>query len=227
MQPIKDFMKKAQIIPHGERFEKILADNHMTEEDFHAKAHQLVKRAMLPRFAEVEPDFETYDRIVSTGESLVIKGAVGTGKTWMLMSILAAEMYRHYEEMPVLLNNTATEGMAQSFFYSTPKLFWDMKENFNAPEASRRNFVDELLKRKVLYLDDLGAEKLSDWVREQLYIVVNERYNHRKPVVVTTNLSLKEMAESYGDRFASRLFEMSQLVKKEGQDRRFAKNDKA
>jgi len=61
---------------------------------------------------------------------------------------------------------------------------------------------------------------LSDWTREVFFTVINERYNWMRPIIVSTNLSLREIADSYGDRMASRLYEMSEIQKVTGEDRR-------
>jgi DNA replication protein DnaC len=82
-----------------------------------------------------------------------------------------------------------------------------------------------LINKEVLFLDDLGAEKASDWVKEQLYIVLNERYNWCRPTMFTTNLRMKEIAEHYGERFASRLVEMCEVIKIEAPDRRLEKGE--
>ena len=57
-------------------------------------------------------------------------------------------------------------------------------------------------------VDDLGAEKRSDWVLEQLYAIVNERYETQRSVVVTTNLSQADLEEQIGPRTVSRLVEI-------------------
>ena len=58
---------------------------------------------------------------------------------------------------------------------------------------------------KLLVLDDLGSEMATDWVRDTMYMLVNYRLNHMKPTIVTSNLRLGEIAETYHARLASRL----------------------
>ena len=65
---------------------------------------------------------------------------------------------------------------------------------------------------KLLILDDLGAEKASEWVKEQLYMLVNYRYEHMLPIVVTTNCSGAELEQELGRRTLSRLVEMTKPV---------------
>ena len=60
----------------------------------------------------------------------------------------------------------------------------------------------------ILHIDDLGAEKQTEWVLEQLYALINERYERRSPIVVTTNLSQEQLEQQIGERTVSRLIEI-------------------
>jgi DNA replication protein DnaC len=60
----------------------------------------------------------------------------------------------------------------------------------------------------LLHVDDLGAEKSSDWVLEQLYAIIDERYIEGRAVVVTTNLDLPQLEAQIGPRTVSRLAEI-------------------
>ena len=57
-------------------------------------------------------------------------------------------------------------------------------------------------------MDDLGAERRSDWVLEQLYAIVDERYESKRSMVVTTNLGQDELEQQIGPRTVSRLVEI-------------------
>lgn len=57
----------------------------------------------------------------------------------------------------------------------------------------------------LLVLDDLGAEKVSDYVKQTLYLLINKRYGDCRDTIITSNLSLEEIGQSYGDRLASRI----------------------
>jgi DNA replication protein DnaC len=67
----------------------------------------------------------------------------------------------------------------------------------------------------LLHLDDLGAERTTDWVLEQLYSIVNERWQDGRSIIVTSNLiDLEEVRGQIGARTVSRLLEIcdEQLV---------------
>jgi DNA replication protein DnaC len=66
----------------------------------------------------------------------------------------------------------------------------------------------------------VGAEKTSDWVLEQLYAIVNARYEEERSVVITTNLERDALATQIHERTVSRLEEMCTLVPLYGEDAR-------
>jgi DNA replication protein DnaC len=72
-----------------------------------------------------------------------------------------------------------------------------------------------------IHIDDLGAEKRSDWVLEQLYALINERYEAQRSILITTNLKVEELEEQIGARTVSRLSQMCDLVELQGHDRRW------
>jgi DNA replication protein DnaC len=82
---------------------------------------------------------------------------------------------------------------------------------------------------QVLVLDELGAQKPSDWGRDQVAYVLNRRYNENKVTIVTTNFldpgpeSKKKVAsdslsDRIGPRIRSRLYEMCKTVEMDGND---------
>ncbi len=74
----------------------------------------------------------------------------------------------------------------------------------------------------LLMLDDLGAEKATDWGEEKLYMIIDTRLNSKedRPLFVTTNLNEAELEERYHQRVISRLHEMCQWIKVGGTDHR-------
>ena len=69
-------------------------------------------------------------------------------------------------------------------------------------------------------IDDIGAEKASEWTAERLYTIVDHRYANCLPLMVTSNLPPSKLTEQTGERTASRLAEMCQVVAMTGTDRR-------
>lgn len=72
----------------------------------------------------------------------------------------------------------------------------------------------------ILFIDDMGAEKMTEFVQEFVYSLLNRRYEKMKTTIIATNLTLEDFKERYGDRILSRVMEMCVLVEMSGEDRR-------
>ena len=77
----------------------------------------------------------------------------------------------------------------------------------NADEIDQMHILDKAIMSQVLLLDDLGAEKSSEWTRKELMVILDERYRNNKVTVITSNLMLTdgELRKTCGDRAYSRL----------------------
>lgn len=144
---------------------------------------------------------------IAAGRGLWIEGGVGTGKTTLAM----------------LVSKTAIEQGHSVAIYSLPRLLARIRRTYDggAGELSYLEFFRRLTSVDLLHLDDLGAEKRSDWVLEQLYAIVDERYATNRSIVVTTNLKLGELEEQIGERTVSRLVEMCETLVLYGEDQRY------
>ena len=104
------------------------------------------------------------------------------------------------------------------------KLLARIRQTYDAEPGgdSYLTFFERLTSVDLLHIDDLGAEKRSDWVLEQLYALVNERYEAQRSILVTTNLDDKQLEEQIGQRTVSRLVEMcgACMIPMHGHDRR-------
>ena len=147
-------------------------------------------------------------------KGLFLDGEKGTGKT-KLAAIIANE--RAGAGKPVL-------------FASVPDLMADIRASLSSGGTSER--VQAVKETPLLVLDDLGAEKMTEWVGEQLFCIVNHRYNEQLPTVVTSNYSptqiIRHMAtvdsggnvidDMQGQRIMSRIYGMCERVEVKGAD---------
>jgi DNA replication protein DnaC len=134
------------------------------------------------------------ERNVAEGRGLWFMGDVGTGKTTLAM----------------LVSKAALDSGLSVAIYSLPHLLAEIRDTYDADpgERSYMDFFRRLVSVDLLHLEDLGAEKRTDWVLEQLYSLVNERYEERRSLIVTTNLDFGELEEQIGARTVSRIVEM-------------------
>jgi DNA replication protein DnaC len=96
-----------------------------------------------------------------------------------------------------------------------------IRSTFNETDAlSYADLLEQLKRVDLLHIDDVGAEKTSPWVLEQLYSIVNSRYEDERAIMITTNLERAELAEQINERTVSRLEEMCEILPLSGSDRR-------
>ncbi len=137
---------------------------------------------------------------LAAGRGLWLMGSTGTGKTTLGM----------------LVAKTALADGKTAAVYFTPKLLTQIRQTYQATDSedAYEAFFKRLTSVDLLYIDDLGSERHTDWVVEQLYALVNERYENKRSVLVTSNAKadagagLRELEEQIGSRTVSRLVEI-------------------
>ena len=142
---------------------------------------------------------------------LLLMGSVGAGKTHLAVSILKGLTER---------------GFNSCLFYEFSSLLKEIQDSYNAnTQSSELSVLAPVLSAEVLVLDELGASKPTDWVRDTLAHVINTRYNEKKFTVFTTNyLDIRPndreetLEDRIGVRVRSRLYEMCRTVSMEGKD---------
>lgn len=147
-----------------------------------------------------------FPRMMESGKGLLFYGNVGTGKSFLAACIANALIDRG---TPCLMTNFS-------------RIVNQLQESFDG----RQKYIDGLNRFDLLVIDDLAAERDTDYMLEQVMNVVDARYRAGLPLIVTTNLSLadfRQAADVRRERVYSRLIEMCIPVKVAGADRRGAK----
>jgi DNA replication protein DnaC len=159
--------------------------------------------------AEVRRYVDKLDESLDSGRGLWLFGDTGTGKTTLAM----------------LVSKAALEAGRSVAIYSLPKLLARIRRTYDSEPGGDNYlaFFERLTAVDLLHIDDLGAEKRSDWVLEQLYALINERYEAQRSVLVTTNLPHEELEDQIGSRTVSRLSQICDEVPLFGADRRYGK----
>lgn len=136
---------------------------------------------------------------------LLLLGPYGTGKTGLLIGLLKA----------IAACSAAREGADPALrLWSSVALFADLRAGFAT--GTYEGTVKAARTATLLALDDLGAEKPSDWVQEQVYAIVNHRYEAQLPTIATSNLGLEELAARIGERSVWRLYETVDVIEVRG-----------
>jgi DNA replication protein DnaC len=146
------------------------------------------------------------DGNLTNGAGLWFQGGTGTGKTTLAM----------------LVSKAALDAGRTVAIYSLPRLLAEIRTTFeDSSERSYTDLLDRLTQVDLLHVDDVGAEKTSPWVLEQLYALVNARYEDQRSMLITTNITdHAELVEQIGQRTVSRLEEMCEVLPVGGDDMR-------
>jgi len=166
------------------------------------KLTELMEMANIPpRYFDVKAS-DKYRHYVDNDKGILFTGGVGTGKTYELVALMKSlilsgksVMFRTFGEIcrqirDAVGNNTYTE------------------------------LYNKYLNTDIFVIDDLGVENSTPFIKEFLYNLINDLYNNKKVILMTTNLTSTELLANYTQRVVSRLNEMCAIVKLEGQDRR-------
>ncbi|MBC7926563.1 MAG: ATP-binding protein, partial [Bryobacteraceae bacterium] len=145
-------------------------------------------------------------------------GNPGTGKTHLAVAAMKVLMGRGFNGL----------------FYDYQTLLEHIQRGWDQASGSEeRRAYQNVLDAEVLLLDDLGARRALEWAEDAIAAIITHRYNHRKPLIATSNLSDpaaghevmsgqtpggfarpgKTISEVIGERARSRLFEMCRVVK--------------
>ena len=172
--------------------------------------HPPVTEIAAPVTAAVKRFVNRIDENLDSGRGLWFFGSVGTGKTTLAM----------------LVSRHALEAGHSVAIYSLPRLLAEIRTTFDDDHGtSYVDLLDRLTSVDLLHIDDVGAEKTSPWVLEQLYAIVNARYEDERSVIITTNLEREDLAEQINERTVSRLAEMCEVLPLWGADARQQRPD--
>jgi DNA replication protein DnaC len=149
---------------------------------------------------------------------LLLVGPPGTGKTHLAVAALRLLISRGHE----------------GIFFDYQNLLEKIRAGYSeALGTSSREAYRTALETELLLLDDLGAHRVTDWVEDTVTAIVTHRYNHRKALIATTNLTDPDISGSFlekgamsggqnyrttleqrvGERARSRLFEMCRVIR--------------
>lgn len=150
---------------------------------------------------------EKFEQLKKEGKGLLMYGPVGTGKTFMSACIANALIDKGYS---CLVTNFS-------------RIVSSLEEvKFNG----QQKYLDKLNENSLIVIDDLGAERNTEYMAEKVFDIVDARSRSGKPLIVTTNLTgeeIKNAADIRKQRIYSRLLEMCYMVNVKGTDRRRAK----
>ena len=146
-------------------------------------------------------------------KGLCLIGPPGIGKTHIAVSVL---------------RTLVVDKHVRGLFYDVRDLLRVIRSTYNpVVRTAEMDILRPVMEAELLVLDDLGAEKPSEWVEETMNLIVNTRYNERRPTIFTTNYEdvpddteVDSLKARVGFRLHSRLHEMCEFLEYDGGDYR-------
>lgn len=190
---IQDLAGEAQRLKKASDLGKRFADR--TFDNFDKRGKEDIHKAA---WAYAERD----DLFNSSKNCLLFLGGVGTGKTHLAAAI----------------SNVLIERGIPTLFGTFIDHLQKIKDEFN--NTTLDTYLSKMKSTPMLVIDDLGKERKSDWTQQILFDVINYRYEHMLPTIVTSNLNDNDLMNHVGNATASRLNEMSVAIHTIGEDYR-------
>ena len=207
----KKNLTSEEIEEHRETIIQIIRDEY--EKYFNGlnkKTMELIKSANIPKIFRNKraTDFKITSRneiatqcmkAIRNNSGFYIYGECGTGKT-LLASII---------------QNERAQLLKSSMFICATDIFQELNPyNGNQDEAMNKRRI--IKNTPCLIIDDLGAEKATDWTKQTLFDILNYRYNEELQTIITSNFSLEELkkrlSEYEGARIIRRIKEMCEVI---------------
>lgn len=163
-----------------------------------------------PKYLDIVTDKkDLLNKCFKADNSVFLHGDVGTGKT-----VFACSLARE-----IILNS-----LSRVEFVSSPFLIMQIQDSFrDKSEETSLGLLKKYSKQEILLIDDLGSEKMTDFVRQSLYFIINHREQHLLKTIITSNHNLKQLSEYIDPRISSRIAGMCDVFCFSGNDRRLSK----
>lgn len=212
----------------GQLYEGYAICRHERNRRAQSKIDRLLQSAQIPR-AYASDTFDDYE--VTAGNHDAVRAA-----HWVLMPKNRRGIFLHGKrgtgktKLAAIIANEKAKAGCPVLFSSVPDLMADIRSAFDTGMTSKA--VRAVKETPCLVLDDLGSEKMSEWVGEQLFCIVNHRYNQSLQTIVTSNYSPKEILlhmatrdrrgyvidDMQAQRILSRIYGMCERVEIKGAD---------
>lgn len=144
---------------------------------------------------------------IKNREGLYLWGEPGCGKTHIACA----------------LTKTLLEQGIDVMFLNTGDFLERVREEYNKvfeDEEYKGLFREVMDFEGILIFDDIGAEKVSEWTRERLYLIVNKKWEDMYPMIFTSNCDIEVLSARLGDRITSRIAGMTTRIMIPGVDKR-------
>lgn len=177
------------------------------EETWIKREHPKIIQTFSPRIQAVFNSKTYIDKPVLEIESCYLHGDSQKGKTIRACQILLEKQKQDWMKGTLQDNR----------FISYPYFLNTLRNNIREGQNLNSEFINGLSSCDFLLFDDFGLGKISDWILESIYLIINYRYEYMLPTVITSNFSLTRLSEVIGDdRIPERIRAFCKIINKKG-----------
>jgi DNA replication protein DnaC len=162
-------------------------------------------------------------RAQSGKQGIYVHGDVGRGKSWLAAALLKEliKTTRLHEDIARRVVNDVTVFRDLYRFIYVPGLLSEIKSSYDENIGrTEQAVIDEYSNISVLVLDDIGAERPTEWVREKLNTIIYFRNNKYLKTIYTSNINPDGLQSRLDERISSRIQQMCEVIELKGPDRR-------
>ena len=134
---------------------------------------------------------ENFDEVLQTGRSCIFVGKPGTGKTHLAIGIALSIMQQQQSAL----------------FVTVQRLIRRVKDSWHTKEETESEVIDAYASPDLLILDEVGVQFGSEFEKQVLFDVLNERYEKLKPSILLSNIPSEQLSDYLGERVTDRLRE--------------------
>ena len=187
-----------------EKMSRAIKISHFSPNHRNAKLSDLKDNKDL--YTTCEMYIKNWEEIKKEGLGYYFWGSVGAGKTYTT-AVLANELMKKH--------------LVEVLFLKMPEAVSQIKRTFGSEKNDpAKKLFERMCTVELLILDDLGIEKVSDWLADEVYQVMEYRTSHYKPMIITSNQSLGDLGKIYREQVSSRINGCSKSIHFTQEDKR-------
>jgi len=134
---------------------------------------------------------ETFDQVFNQGRSAIFVGKPGTGKTHLAIGIALSIMQQQ----------------RSALFVTVQRLIRRVKDTWQTKAETESEVIDAFASPDLLILDEVGVQFGSEFEKQILFDVLNQRYEQLKPAILLSNIPTEQLSDYLGERVTDRLRE--------------------
>ena len=160
---------------------------------------------------EIQSYASSFVKLRKKNNWALFTGGYGLGKTHLAVAAFREAAVQWAYHMAEKSSNPYYPGrpdLGRTFhFITSSDLIQELRNSYDSELQTEEATLSRYKRSYLLLLDDLGTERASDWQKEKLHLILNYRYNHLLPTIITTNLDSAELKGQITQRLLDRIIE--------------------